>query len=472
MCTGSYTPQPSNNCNSVAKAMNVSTYSMLYANELNIYCQNFNAAINSSASLCTPPTCKTYTWGPYDTCNAVASQYGISFTHFLAWNPNFNSICRNAINFIGHQVCISWVSLITAKIVICCALYWQRPILECLRCQLAGYRAQTPHLCHLYRGIPSDDTGFNAIRAKWLIMWHLVTGDILMSTIVVHQEEASTPALQQTSACQLAPLVLCQHQQTRSLRQERAVDGIRSAHPKLLNGESYQKHNMLTLSQVQARDNCSKISIAFSITLSDFLFLNPKVYSNCTNLLLGVAYCVFPVGNIATYSGYIAPPTMSITVPPATFSPVNTANPSTTKYPNPGYRFQQLPMASGTVQGCTSYANYNDNTTDARFNSCNYVAYAYEVNFSDLLTWNPSLLKNETDCAFQPDYSYCVQKTNTTAFVPSNSKCVSVNATEIQGSTDSKCVCFTEVSGYDGTVGINCASVADNASIKLSQLTT
>lgn len=293
-----------------------------------------------------------------------------------------------------------------------------------------------------------------------------------MSTIVVHQEELSTLVLQQTSACQLAPLVLCQHQQTRSLRRESAVDGIRSAHPKLLNGESYLKHNMLTLSQVQAKDDCGKLSIAYSITLSDFLFLNPEVYSNCTNLLLGVAYCVFPVGNIATYSGYKAPPTISITVPPATFSPVNTANPSTTNYPNPGYRFQQLPMASGTAQGCASYANYNDNTTDGRFNSCSYVAYAYGVDFSDLLTWNPSLSKNETDCAFQPGYSYCVQKTNSTAYVPSNSNCVSVNATEIQGGTASNCVCFTEVSGYDGTVGVNCASVAEDASIKLSQLTT
>lgn len=178
------------------------------------------------------------------------------------------------------------------------------------------------------------------------------------------------------------------------------------------------------------------------------------------------------MGNIATYSGYIPAPTMSITVPPATFSSVNTANPPTTTNPNPEYTFQQLPAASGTAQGCASYANYNDNTTDVSLNSCSYIAFAYGVDFSDLLIWNPSLSRNETECALQRGYSYCVQKTATTVYVPPDSRCVSVNATDIQTGTASDCVCFTEVSGYDGTVGVDCASVAEDASIKLSQLTT
>ncbi|KAI0907579.1 hypothetical protein F4823DRAFT_602322 [Ustulina deusta] len=373
-CTGSYTPQPSDNCHSVAKAMGVSTYSMLYANGLDIYCQNFNVAINSSASLCAPPTCKTYTWGPFDTCSGVASQHGISFAHFLAWNPNFNSICRNAINFVGYQVCVS-----------------------------------SPGGTIDSGGAPTNVS--------------VPTG--VCSTAL----PAPTNSFPETRVC----------------------------------GRWYT---------VQTGDTCSVLSIAYSITLLDFLFLNPEVYSNCTNLLLGVSYCICPAGDIATYSGYIPAPTMSITVLPVTFSSVNTANPTTTAHPNPGYTFQQLPMASGTVQGCASYANYDDNTTDASLNSCSYISYAYWVDFSDLLTWNPSLSKNDTECALQRGYSYCVHKTDTTAYVPSDSRCVSVNATEIQDGTASDCVCFTEVSGYDGTAGVDCASVAEDASIELSQFTT
>ncbi|KAB5578705.1 hypothetical protein GE09DRAFT_1090733 [Coniochaeta sp. 2T2.1] len=368
-CTGSYILKPSDDCNSVAKAMGVSTFSMLYANGLDIYCQNFDTAINRSASLCTPPTCKTYTWGQFDTCSAVATQNGISLSHFLAWNPNFDSICRNAINFVGYQVCVS----------------------------SPGGTIDS--------GNPTGPS--------------ITTG---AGTAV----PAPTNSFPETRAC----------------------------------GGWYT---------VQTGDNCGKLSIAFSITLSDFFFLNPEVYTNCTNLLLGVAYCVFPVGNIATYSGYIPPPTMPITVPPATFSSVNTANPSSTVYANPGYVFQQLPKASGTTQGCVSYANFNDNTTDASLNSCSYIAYAYGVALSDLLSWNPSLSKDATACALQRGFSYCVQKTETTTFVP-DGNCVSVNAAEIQAGTASNCTCFTEVSGYDGTVGVDCASIADDASIPLAQL--
>ncbi|KAK3369408.1 hypothetical protein B0T24DRAFT_707942 [Lasiosphaeria ovina] len=345
-CTGSYILKPSDDCNSVAKAMGVSTFSMLYANGLDIYCQNFDTAINTSASLCTPPACKTYTWGQFDTCSAVATQYGISLPRFLAWNPNFDSICRNAINFVGYQVCVS------------------------------------PPGGTIDSGSPTGPS--------------ITTG---AGTAI----PAPTNSFPETRAC----------------------------------GGWYT--NMLTLSQVQTGDNCGKLSITFSIILSDFYFLNPEVYTNCTNLLLGVAYCVFPVGNIATYSGYIAPPTMPITVPPATFSSVNTANPSTTVHANPGYVFQQLPMASGTIQGCASYANFNDNTTDASLNSCSYIAYAYGVELSDLLAWNPSLSKDATACALQRGLSYCVQKTETTTFVP------------------------------DGNY---CASIADDASIPLAQLKT
>ncbi|XDG02515.1 hypothetical protein ABKA04_002130 [Annulohypoxylon sp. FPYF3050] len=355
-----------------AKAMRVSTYSLLYSNGLDIYCQNFDAAINSSASLCTPPTCKIYTWGPYDTCSDVASQHDISLAHFLAWNPNFNSICRNAINFVGYQVCVS-----------------------------------SP-------GGAIDSGGSTNPNA---------------TTGAPSAVPAPTNSFPETREC----------------------------------GGWYT---------VQTGDNCGVLSLAYSITLSDFFFLNPEVYSNCTNLLLGVAYCVFPVGDIATYSGYKPAPTMPITVPPVTFSSVDTANPSTTNYPNAGYTFRQLPVALDTIQGCIYYANYNDNTTDASLNSCSYIAYAYGASFSDLLSWNPSLSMNETECALQPGYSYCVQKTNTTAYVPPDSNCVTVNATEIQDGTASNCVCFTEVSGYDGTVGVDCASVADDASIELAQLTT
>ena len=153
------------------------------------------------------------------------------------------------------------------------------------------------------------------------------------------------------------------------------------------------------------------MSVANSISLSDFYFLNPEINVNCTNLDLGIAYCVEPVGNIATYSGYTVTAGPTITVPPASFSSVNTAIPTTTG--DPGYiaTTSLLPQASGTIQGCNTYRNY-DSTNG--LNDCSYIAYAYDVTTDQLLAWNPSLPSNLSTCDFQSGYSYCVLQSTET----------------------------------------------------------
>jgi hypothetical protein len=147
------------------------------------------------------------------------------------------------------------------------------------------------------------------------------------------------------------------------------------------------------------------VSVANYLSLSDFYFLNSEINEDCTNLDLGVAYCVEPVGNIATYSGYKKTGGPIITVPPATFASVNTAIPSNSG--DPGYiaTTSLLPQASGTVKGCKTYRNY-DNTND--LNDCSYIAYAYDVTTNQLLAWNPSLSPNLSTYDFQTGYSYCV----------------------------------------------------------------
>lgn len=104
-CTGSYTLDARDDCNSVALALNVSTYSLLYMNNLDVYCQNWDTAVNST--LCIPPQCETYVWQMQDSCDSVVSGLvNATIPQFLAWNPNFNSLCQNAVNFIDYVVCI------------------------------------------------------------------------------------------------------------------------------------------------------------------------------------------------------------------------------------------------------------------------------------------------------------------------------------------------------------------------------
>jgi hypothetical protein len=48
---------------------------------------------------------------------------------------------------------------------------------------------------------------------------------------------------------------------------------------------------------VQSGDNCSLIVLNSTITIGHFENINPSVDSDCTNLIAGLAYCVFPAAN-------------------------------------------------------------------------------------------------------------------------------------------------------------------------------
>lgn len=167
--------------------------------------------------------------------------------------------------------------------------------------------------------------------------------------------------------------------------------------------------------QIIEGDTCGLVSVANYISLSDFYFLNPEINSNCTNLDLGIAYCVEPVGNIQTYSGYTttsgAP---SVRVPPVSFTSINTA--ITVPTPTAGYIYTPtyLPPAPGTDSTCFYYANYSSTAP----NDCTDVAGAYQITTAQLLSWNPSLSSNLSTCSLQSDYSYCVQLTNATGWSP------------------------------------------------------
>ncbi|KAJ4269753.1 hypothetical protein NW762_001421 [Fusarium torreyae] len=56
---------------------------------------------------------------------------------------------------------------------------------------------------------------------------------------------------------------------------------------------------------VTAGEDCSDFTLKYEITLKDFIFLNPHVWENCTNVYKDYYYCVRPVGYISTYPGYL-----------------------------------------------------------------------------------------------------------------------------------------------------------------------
>lgn len=151
-------------------------------------------------------------------------------------------------------------------------------------------------------------------------------------------------------------------------------------------------------------DVCSTISLAFSISLDDFYFLNPQVDNKCSNLWLNTSYCVKPVGNVATYSGYPTPT-------PGTVFPKPTPAPTATYAPIVVPALSS--KAAGTIDGCASYENAFPQSLyelygNEEINACGVWAMHAGVTVQNLIAWNPSLSAEK--CILQSGKSYCILK--------------------------------------------------------------
>ncbi|KAF2495511.1 hypothetical protein BU16DRAFT_618299 [Lophium mytilinum] len=236
---------------------------------------------------------------------------------------------------------------------------------------------------------------------------------------------------------------------------------------------------------IQDGDYCDKVSVYFSIALKDFYFLNPEVNSQCTNLVLGVAYCVQAVGDIATYPGYSNSQFFTLTSMSYSTSLFTTLEYH--GYPSPTPT-SQLPQAPGTRPNCTSYQNYQPLPTVADqsevpeilagtvysnySNTCNYLARKYQVRFTDLLLWNPSLSNSSVDCALQPSYSYCVKMMDSaTPDDPANTGNDCLDVTPNKPGTIPSCTCFTILYGDDGNEDqYPCSDIAADYNVTVNDL--
>lgn len=179
---------------------------------------------------------------------------------------------------------------------------------------------------------------------------------------------------------------------------------------------------------IEEGDDCSTITEEFGITLQDFLFLNPEVWENCTNLWLDANYCVKPVGYISTYPGYGGTPTTKPFV-----------QTNATSLPDIGdilANFTEtqpiIPLANQTRVDCSSYIWF-DNLTDNAAIDCWSLAQARGITSEEFILWNPSLGENSTSgtttavesssattnayaypCTLSASTSYCVNLVSST----------------------------------------------------------
>ncbi|KAL3471153.1 hypothetical protein BJX99DRAFT_32306 [Aspergillus californicus] len=125
--------------------------------------------------------------------------------------------------------------------------------------------------------------------------------------------------------------------------------------------------------QVQSGDFCELITDKFSIEPDLFQAINPSINPDCTNLVPGLFYCVFPTQDW---------------------------NSTTTTTAGSTYLTAPAPTPSGTTNHC--YEWYVVRSGD----SCLRISSEYGITVDDMRLWNPSL---RDDCSnLRPGHAYCI----------------------------------------------------------------
>ncbi|KAI8630383.1 hypothetical protein F5Y19DRAFT_474775 [Xylariaceae sp. FL1651] len=225
-------------------------------------------------------------------------------------------------------------------------------------------------------------------------------------------------------------------------------------------------HNCGLFYQVQLGDYCNIVCIKFNINLDDFLFLNPSVNSNCTNLFAQESYCVAPVGDLSDYPGHPG------YVPPNSATPSSawSSAPTATWIPPVLNITDDAPLANGTRSDCWSFTNGNklQIPINGTFYSstCQLIAQTYGISLEQLQNWNPSLDTNGTDCMFESNLRYCVLAYNPVQ--TSDSGPVQTATPDlIRDGTWQNCTAYLDVN-----FGMTCQAILDNYGLTIDQFST
>ena len=188
---------------------------------------------------------------------------------------------------------------------------------------------------------------------------------------------------------------------------------------------------------IKSGDSCAGIETNFALTNTKFLALNPGVNAQCTNIVIGQAYCVFsiyasssattgPPSNVATgtittnctgyhtivtgdscgsiETNYNITDTLFHSMNPELTSTctnlvigdaycIGTSNTTSTTGPPSN-------LASGSLANCTKY------DTVVSGQSCTTIVATYSITLSDFFRWNPEVNTTCTNIVLQK--AYCV----------------------------------------------------------------
>jgi LysM repeat protein len=97
-----YVVQDGDTCNSIAAQNSVSMFSIIEANNLDVWCR----LLAPGETISIPETCVIHKVAFGDTCWALAQQYGTTKEQIIELNANINSRCTNLEGWESSYICV------------------------------------------------------------------------------------------------------------------------------------------------------------------------------------------------------------------------------------------------------------------------------------------------------------------------------------------------------------------------------
>ncbi|KAL0950101.1 hypothetical protein HGRIS_010102 [Hohenbuehelia grisea] len=387
-----YTVKSEDSCQTIADSKSISTNDLISINSILPGCRE----IQVGQVLCLPLSCSTYTVKLGDTCASIVAAQGVEVTYarLLQWNPTLDPYCSNLI--AGVNICIrtpgaAFTPISSAAVGI--------PTGTLITTAMPAPTNTAP-------GAPTDCG-----------RWYVVQPGEDCNTVVLSQGitmddfKAANPQINANCTNLWAVTAYCVYRVVKTPTPSNYAGAPLNIAP----GTTKNCYRYYT---VVSGDTCSDISFTQVTNLTDLFRWNTGLNTQCTNLALGSAYCVWgdPVGAPTTTTTTIdstAPP--RATMPPTTPGPddsqctwawctvtspspplasnPNVPSPTSTGVPRPG---NAAPQSTGS---CKKWY------TVVSGDFCSLICQNEGCTVPDLQKWNPDLGPN---CVAQLGVAYCV----------------------------------------------------------------
>ncbi|KAI1108518.1 hypothetical protein F5Y14DRAFT_82245 [Nemania sp. NC0429] len=358
-CVGkTYTIGASDTCQKISTSQGISTYDLLWNNNLTKGCENFP----KSGTLCIPSaaSCETYTVLATDTCASIQTKFKLLYSQLIAWNPSLGIACQALSETVGFAICVStpggsWINPNASDTSTLTPPPTSLPAPTLLTGSLtamsalpsATYVAYSSNLTTPYANSSRMDC-ISYITAPFLISItdnnHTVTSSSCSDAAAAYGVSLADFLLWNPDLSNKTPCVLADNVQY--CAQITAL-------------EAQDVTDYCTEYQIPAPGHdCFSFAAQVGVDPSQFVLWNPSVGSDCAKFKPGLQYCV------------------SV------------------------YHYKQ----PGITSNCNQFTVANE--TDWLDLPCQIIETKYGVSHARFVAWNPSVLNNCTQ--MYTGYDYCV----------------------------------------------------------------